>query len=251
MGYQAGAAITSGGSNCCIGWNAGASLTTAAETVLVGTSCGQSANTTNSVAVGFSALRSASGGANTAIGYDALYANSSGGTNVGIGCLAGFRQTTGSYNTFVGPYTNYGGSNRALSNSVFIGYYAGAYETGNSKLFIDALDRTNETTQRTNALIYGGFNATVSSQWLYINAGDIRFGGGGSDYAKVDASGNLTFAGAAGLYPRVLNQADAPGAGTGATQLDTGELCIWTDTDDSKCYLCYNHGGTVKKAELT
>lgn len=31
-----------------------------------------------------------------------------------------------------------------------------------------------------------------------------------------------------------------------------GDYCaFWIDTDDSKCYLCYNHGGTIKKVELT
>lgn len=80
---------------------------------------------------------------------------------------------------------------------------------------------------------------------------DIVMVGDGTNYAQIDAAGNLTFGGSAGLYPRRLSQADAPAAGTGATQLDTGELCLWHDTDDSKCYLCFNDGGTVKKVELT
>jgi len=66
--------------------------------------------------------------------------------------------------------------------------------------------------------------------------------------------GNPTLTGltlSGGFYPRVLNQADEPAAGTGATQCDTGELVVWTDTDDAKCYFCYNHSGTVKTVELT
>ena len=56
---------------------------------------------------------------------------------------------------------------------------------------------------------------------------------------------------AARFYPRVLNQSAEPAAGTGDTQCDAGEAVVWTDTDDAKCYLCYNHGGTVKTVELS
>lgn len=59
---------------------------------------------------------------------------------------------------------------------------------------------------------------------------------------------SLTLSG--GFYPRFLTQSAEPAAGTGATQLDTSELAVWKDTDDSKVYLCFNDGGTVKKVEL-
>lgn len=74
--------------------------------------------------------------------------------------------------------------------------------------------------------------------------------GGISNYYKIDSDGNVTFAGAAGLYPRFLTQAAEPAAGTGATQCDTSEAVIWKDSDDSKVYLCFNDGGTVKTVEL-
>jgi hypothetical protein len=44
-----------------------------------------------------------------------------------------------------------------------------------------------------------------------------------------------------------LNQSAQPSS----SDIPSGGSVIWTDTDDSKCYLCYNHGGTVKKVELT
>lgn len=81
--------------------------------------------------------------------------------------------------------------------------------------------------------------------------GSARVGDGTTNYVGISATGDVTFAGSAGFYPRMLSQSEQPAAGTGSTQLDTGELCIWTDTDDSKCYLCFNHGGTIKKVELT
>lgn len=75
--------------------------------------------------------------------------------------------------------------------------------------------------------------------------------GGSTNYVNFDGHGDLEFFGDSGFYPAVLNQATKPAAGTGDTEVDAGEMKIWTDTDDSKCYICYNHGGTVKTVELT
>jgi hypothetical protein len=77
------------------------------------------------------------------------------------------------------------------------------------------------------------------------------FFGGASNYSKADANGHITFAGVAGFYPRFLTQSAEPAAGTGATQCNTSEALIWKDSDDSKVYLCFNDGGTVKTVELT
>jgi len=80
--------------------------------------------------------------------------------------------------------------------------------------------------------------------------GDI-WGGGASNYLKIDSDGNVTFVGAAGFYPHILAQDAEPTAGTGATQIDSGEMLIWVDTNDSnRSYLMYNYGGAVTKIEL-
>ncbi len=80
--------------------------------------------------------------------------------------------------------------------------------------------------------------------------GDI-WGGGLSNYFKIDSDGNVTFTGAAGLYPRTLEQDGEPAAGIGATQIDSGETIIWIDTNDSdRSYLMYNYGGAITKIEL-
>jgi len=65
------------------------------------------------------------------------------------------------------------------------------------------------------------------------------------------SNGDQSFTGTSGFYPRLLSQSAEPAAGTGATQLDTSEMCFWIDTDDSKLYLCFNQAGTVKTVELT
>jgi hypothetical protein len=81
--------------------------------------------------------------------------------------------------------------------------------------------------------------------------GSARLGDGATNYTKMASNGDQSFVGTAGFYPRVLNQNDKPAAGTGATQLDTGEFCIWIDANDSnRVYSCYNYSGTVKACEM-
>lgn len=43
-----------------------------------------------------------------------------------------------------------------------------------------------------------------------------------------------------------FSQSDVPST----TQIIDDKLGVWVDSDDSKCYLCYNHDGTIKKVEL-
>jgi len=95
-----------------------------------------------------------------------------------------------------------------------------------------------------------GINTNTPDTKLQV-VGDCKFGDDNTNYISINTTGDQTFTGSAGFYPRVLNQATEPAAGTGATQCDTGELVMWTDTDDAKCYFCYNHSGTVKTVELT
>lgn len=45
---------------------------------------------------------------------------------------------------------------------------------------------------------------------------------------------------------KAYNQAAEPNT----TDVPNGCMAFWTDTDDAKCYLCYNHGGTIKTVEL-
>jgi hypothetical protein len=53
------------------------------------------------------------------------------------------------------------------------------------------------------------------------------------------------------IYPYVVLPTLDQSAQPSNTDIPSGGSVMWTDTDDSKCYLCYNHGGTVKKVELT
>lgn len=82
--------------------------------------------------------------------------------------------------------------------------------------------------------------------------GNTRVGDGITNYTNLSDTGDLAFAGSAGFYPRTLSQDGEPAAGTGATQIDSGETVIWIDTNDAdRRYLVYNNGGTVVTVELT
>ena len=49
------------------------------------------------------------------------------------------------------------------------------------------------------------------------------------------------------LAIKTYSQATEPDA----TDLPATKFCFWTDTDDAKLYLCYNHGGVIKTVEMT
>ena len=96
-------------------------------------------------------------------------------------------------------------------------------------------------------------NLSGYSASKHISIGSVTpIGDGGTlNYTLFQGNGDLSFVGTAGFYPRLVLQSAEPTAGTGTGQCDTGELILWKDSDDSKNYLCYNDGGTIKKVELT
>ncbi len=111
----------------------------------------QNTNGDANTAVGAGALlKNISGNGNTAIGRNALYGNSSGEFNVGIGGIANYYNTDGSKNTIIGYGAGGQPSPNSKSGNVFLGYYAGHYENGNDKLFI-------ENSGSSTPLIWGDF----------------------------------------------------------------------------------------------
>jgi len=82
--------------------------------------------------------------------------------------------------------------------------------------------------------------------------GTTRLGDSTTNYTAISATGDITFVGSAGFYPRRITQSAEPANGTGTTQVDVGELLVWHDPDDSKTYLVYqdtNEG--VHKVEMS
>jgi|SRR3990172_2335640 len=107
-----------------------------------------------------------SGENNAFFGYRAGV-GTTGGNNSFFGNQAGESVVGGIQNTAFGSAAlNSNNSN----NNVALGYLAGYWETGASRLFIDNTSRANEATGRTEALIYGVFDALVVNQTLRFNA---------------------------------------------------------------------------------
>jgi len=73
----------------------------------------------------------------------------------------------------------------------------------------------------------------------HMQFNEVTIGDGTNDTVFA-SNGDLSFAGTAGFYPRRIRQAAIPAAGAGATQIDTGEMLIWEDSDDDSVHLVYN-----------
>lgn len=205
LGHEAMQQNTEGNYNVAVGRDACRMNTTGSENVGIGFTAlrGNDTGDTN-VAIGSAALLSSTyeGSDAIAIGESALRVVTTGNSNIGIGRWAGAGINTGSYNIAIGDGTlikaTTGTDNIAIgrnagdaittgventiiggdaghalvanSGSVFLGYKAGYYETGNNKLFIDNMVRTNEADARAKSLIYGIFSNVANNQKLWLNA---------------------------------------------------------------------------------
>jgi hypothetical protein len=134
IGAECCKSLTTGYSNMCIGTGSGSSITTGYENLCVGTNSGAAITT--------------------------------GIANVYLGSVAGYNTTTGNRNTGIGFQAYRFGNG---SDNVCIGYRAGFWETGSSKLFIDNTTRASEVDAREKALIYGVFDSTAVAQDLVVN----------------------------------------------------------------------------------
>jgi hypothetical protein len=189
LGPSAGANITAGGRDVFIGASSGSGCTTGNDNTFVGNASGSAVQTGgNNTAIGSYAFSNKEGGANTCIGYGTQL-SVAGNSNVVIGHLAGYNPATATsvnYNTLIGVYagqniaTNsqlntvmgyYAGMAIGGTNGIFLGSYAGRYETAGAKLILDAFDRTNEANQRAQAVIYGVMSSTAANQILSLGGG--------------------------------------------------------------------------------
>ena len=186
IGQGAGAklflATSTGIDNVVIGGNTGNQLTTGSSNILIGDSTGASL---------------VSGGSNIMMGNPGGYRQSGSG-NVMIGQYTGYSTGSGDYNTLLGRSAggNTASSTFVGSNNLFLGAYAGFWETGSNKFFVDTLTRTTEALQRTEALMYGVIAALPANQTLAINAGTTITGYGSivgnADVLQLKVKGNAT-----------------------------------------------------------
>jgi hypothetical protein len=231
FGYHAGYALTgSGGGNTLIGAYAGTQITSGNQNTCVGAYAGGYITTgVANIAIGYQALNNTTmtGSSNIAIGYDALGTLTSGGSNVAVGCYALDGGTATAFNNSTAIGTNAGYLSYGSSN-LFLGYYAGYYETSNSNIIIlDTLDRTSQSLQKSNALIYGIANSTTSSQILALGGGgNVGIGTTSPGYA-LDVKGTLATSGINTDNGLNFTQVTNPSSGLSvALILATGNLSV-------------------------
>lgn len=185
LGANSGLSDDGNNHNTSLGINSLQNITSGVQNVSIGKDAMNTNSTGSSnIAIGFNALLNNVGSVNTAIGATSLINNSSGTQNVGIGTQTLHYNEIGNTNTAIGYKAGFGVSGNSYSGNVFIGSYAGYYETGSNKLYID-----NSNTS--SPLIGGDF----STNHVEIN-GTIKITGGNPGSGKVltsDESGSASW----------------------------------------------------------
>lgn len=226
VGTSAGNVTLTGVQNSSLGFGALTSVTTGRQNTAAGYFA-LNANQTGSfnTAVGSGALIGlVSGDRNVALGYDPLILLAAGSFNIGIGTgsLANF--TGGNNNLAIGisalgTVVNQG-NNVAIGNSagavttgassVFLGYFAGAYETTARSFYVNNVDQGSLANDKAFSLLYGQFSSSgagsVSGQQLTINGVlNVR-----TSIAQTAAGGSISTTGP-------LTSSGANGANTAST----------------------------------
>lgn len=194
LGYQTGVMNSGGMDNVFIGSEAGNQNTDGLSNVIIGSQAGQENKEGESnVYIGFQAGQNAEALVNTMIGNKAGQMTTSGFSNVFLGSTAGnFNKSGeqnaylgagagffngGSFNTFVGNGAGAGSMPLSSNGNVFIGYFAGSQETGDSLLYID-------NSSSATPLIWGNFKqgakeVRVNGDFCYtgslLTCSDLRF----------------------------------------------------------------------------
>ena len=186
LGYQAGAAATTGGNSVFVGYQSGAATTVGSNNVFSGYQSG---------------LRNTTGSANVFVGLKSGFRNISGDLNVFVGYQSGASNTTGNNNYFSGFDSGY--MNTTGSENLFIGSGSGTSNTtGNGSLFIGISSGSNTTTDSNNHFVgceSGAYN-TTGTQNLFEGYRSGRtnttgsynqFVGYYSGYSNITGGGNV------------------------------------------------------------
>ncbi|MBN1819109.1 MAG: tail fiber protein, partial [Prolixibacteraceae bacterium] len=186
----------------------------------------------------------ANGQGNTALGYQASYTSTSGGDNVVIGKKARYSSTSGFWDVIIGSEANYyntqstkntmvgfragmGNSAHANEGNVFLGYYAGYFETGSNKLYI-------ENTNSTTPLIYGDFSTNLARiNGNFEVSGTVKIEGGSPAAGRVltsDANGLAGWSDIPAETDPVFGAWDKS-TGISITESQISDLDHYTDAD--------------------
>lgn len=216
VGYGAGIAATTGTFNTLVGTATGQALTTQSGLTFIGYHAGINATGTGNSFLGNltgrGAAGTASGIANTAMGDGAMTAFTAADSNAAFGISTLESLTSGDNNTALGSFALRNGVTTA-SGCIGVGYFAGAFETGSNKFFVNNVSRVNENGDRTLSLLYGVMGATAADQTLTCN------GNFNAVYVRGSVGNALTAAGAtradALQLAAQINNITTAAAGTG------------------------------------
>ena len=175
-GYGSSGPGTAVGTNHLFGgYQAGYSITTGSNDVFLGATSGH---------------ENTSGGFNTFVGTASGYHNISADNNVFNGYQSGYENTTGVENTYLGFQSGLSDTGSSANRNVFLGAYAGYWQTGSDTLVIDDRNRGSAPNEATGSLMYGKFDDNPINQTLTVNA-KLQIGNGmGVQYAFPQTYGN-------------------------------------------------------------
>ncbi len=156
LGFEAGAALTSSGTNnVAVGYQALKSNTDGTNNVAVGNIAATTLTSgTGNIAIGSQAMRyTTTGSSNNAIGYGALGAVTTASSNIGIGGSSGSRLTTGGNNIHIGG-----------SAGMYIGAdYTSGNTTGNYSIMIGTQTRPAADGETNQIVIAGGGSGILTT----------------------------------------------------------------------------------------
>jgi hypothetical protein len=155
LGFEAGAALTSSGTNnVAVGYQALTANTSGNGNVAVGSIAGSSLTSgASNVALGNQALRNATTGfSNTAIGAGSLSALTDASGNIGIGSSSGSKLTTGDYNINIGSSAGTNIGSGSVGNT-----------TGNYSIMIGTQTRPAADGETNQIVIAGGGSGILTT----------------------------------------------------------------------------------------
>jgi hypothetical protein len=259
LGFEAGAALTSSGTNnVAVGYQALKSNTDGTNNIAVGNIAATTLTSgTGNVALGSQALRFATtGSSNNAIGNGALSAVTTASNNIAIGTVSGSRLTTGANNITIGNSagmyigTDYSSGNTTGNNSIMIGTQTRPAADGETNQIVIAggagpsvglgsNTTTIGTSATTRAVIYGStslsnFPATAASgngRDFTLEAQD-GFTTGNTNGGNINLTpGTANGTGTAGIV-KVNGQIQITGGTPGAGEVlvsDANGLATWSN----------------------